>query len=313
MRWGITMAVAGLLLCLAGCGGGGGDEEQPQAVQGNTLVVSYFDWLITTPPPQPQGSEFFQVSAGLWMPQTAPLLSELTLQLPFSGTTPNLTGPALLSPNSGTNTLGVPLAVYWGSATAIPTGQPVTVAPGAYCPGYIPPAEPLYSYSGTNDLDSPMPVSGVYTLNGANGYTRTWTTPEGLQMPAAVGISEPQSPVMNSRLPIHIEWVAVPGVAGYLVNVEADLKNDDNQVVRHIVWTSAPQATFFDAVYDFTDLLLPPTTLEVDIPANIFRGCDAIQVDILAQAAPYIDTAQLPALRIVSASMSTQVFALFEQ
>ncbi|HEY3416570.1 MAG TPA: hypothetical protein VGM23_06780 [Armatimonadota bacterium] len=313
MRWLYVMAIVGLIGGLAGCGGGGGNGDQPLTARGNMLVVSYFDWLITTPPPQPQGQEFYQVSASLWMPQTAPLLSGLTLHMPYTVISPILTGPALLSPTSGTNELGVPLYVYWGSATVAPTGQPTIVAPGAYCPGYIRPTESLYLYSGTNDLDSPVSVSGSYNLVGGSGYTRTWTVPDGQQMPAAVSITQPMAPVANTLQPIHIAWNAVPNVSGYLVNVEADLKDKDKNVIRHIAWTSAPQAAFFDTVFDLSDLLLPATTLSVDVPAGIFRGCDAIQVDILAQAAPYVDQTQQPALRIVNASMSTQVFALFEQ
>ncbi len=308
---GILMLLGALALVgLAGCGGGGGVAKSV-TIPTDQVRLTYFHWKVGTV----AGSggpedEFHEVFAKLTVPQSAPLRANMTLALEGLTRALVMSGPASIAPEDGLCDDTVPLHVYWGSGNAPAAGQPLTVQPGEWLPGYVRPGD-LYFYAGRRDLDGPIPLGATPALAADGGYARAWTLPAG-QMLAIPSITYPLAPVINTVRPARIAWGAVPGAAGYLVTVEGEALNDDGQMSHRVIWTSAARPITFDALYDPTADLLPADAREVFIPVGIFTRCESVQVSVFAQSAPDIDATMSPSITRVNAAMGTYAFGTFQ-
>lgn len=308
MRWLGLWAGVLLAIVVAGCGGGN-HTTLPQTGDQSELRVTYFYGRTTIA--QQTTQEEFNISAKLWIQQNDALLTNPTWTVPLQTTSLTLAGPSLIPPTDGVNAYGVPVVVFWGQGASIPGNQPTVVQPSELMPGYVRPSDNLYLYEDVEQLTGNVPVVGQYALQADGGYTRTWNVNGVSNMLPAATITSPSAIAVNQQQPIKVQWDAVPGAAGYFVDVESQVKDAQGNLLGKVVWTSATKATIFDAVYDFSPLLLPADTRSVTIPAGVFAGCSSISISVLTQAAGYRNTSAIPALRIVNASLATGIFALY--
>jgi hypothetical protein len=303
-----------LALLAAGLLGCDGDPAAPRVTvaepEPGLVTMHFFDRKITLP--RTDASENYQLTTRLWVAQDAPLHNALKITMPWPEKTPRPSGPLLPPRSDGTNKLTVPVRVFWGEGQVVGAGQPVTVFPGQWLPGYRRPRADLYQYESLLLLPSPIPVAGAYRMADGEALLREWTIPLGLEMPAPVELAEPTL-VANSQKPIVARWRPVSNAAGYLVFVEADLPDQTGAVARHIVWTSATSAMTLESVYDYAPYLLPGTARQVTVPANIFRGCETIMINVLAVAPTFEDDPAQPTVRIHAASLASHLVVLYQQ
>jgi len=309
MRIWMILGLAVLLAALAGCSGGGNTAaSRPLTATPNELDLVYTHRMVQLP--QQESQHTYRVQARLWMPLTAPLMTTLSLALPYGGIILPMTGPLILSQNDGANQGDVPIALCWGSGDTMPADQPQLIQVGGWMPGYQRPAEEMYIYQATANLSQPVTVTGAYAMTADENYARRWQAAGAQTMFPTAKITEPidLNFVLNVSKPAKIAWDPVPGAIGYLVNVEADYERD-GKAVGHIVWISTTSPVMMTAVFDLTPYLMPPGVHEVTIPANIFRGCNSAQVSVLSYGQEITDTTTSPWLHIVNLSITTKVFA----
>lgn len=312
MRWGMVLLGILTLCWLTGCGGGGGSREaKPVVVVPDEFRVSYFHWRVGTVSGNGgQDQEFFEVFGKLAEPQSSPIFGNMSLTLDGLSRAMIMNGPATEAPEDGISQEKVPMLIYWGVGDALPAGQPLTVQPGDWLPGYVRPGD-FYFYTGHMDLAGSAALAAAPHVTADGGYDNRWSLPAGTMLPLAQ-MTYPLAPVINSIHPARLAWAEVPGATGYLVEVKGDVLDDQKNVVRRVIWTSAKRPIIFDALYDPTDDLLPASAREVTIPANVFAPCKAVQVSIFAQAPPDIDKSTVPTLKRVNASYSTYIFGTFQ-
>jgi len=317
MRWWMIIGMALLLSLLPGCGGGnGGSGGQPERKSANLLTVNYLDARTVIPQAhgstQVQSTESYEVSTTLRVFDALPVQTHLLLDLPATGKTLAYSGPYPLSSTDGTYSGNVPIKVYWGSGQMVPDHQPYMLTPGMVLPGYQHVKGLKSMYICSVGFDSPLPISGTYTLSAEGGFFQSWETPATQQVVAPVTITDPQLPAVNALQPLHISWEPVPGAIGYLVIVDS-LHDQQNVSGELAEWSSAPKPIIFEAIDYHVPYLLPASVHEVTVPATIFRGCKTILVRILAHGDPYFDTKSTPNLRLIGGAMTSAVYGVYEE
>lgn len=311
------MAWLMVLMCgwwLTGCGGGSAPAPaaKPLTAEPYSLRVTTLNWQYGLP--QNIIKKTYTTTAKLWLPQNAAILSAPQVVYPWSATGV-LFGPSLIPATDGTNQKSVPYAVLWGCGETIPPLQPRVVQPQQSLPGYVRPANDMYLYASKQDLDGTRNLAGTYRLTADGGYARTWTVGGTQPMLPIANITAPQPYVytMQSKKPFVFAWDPVPGATGYLVNIEADVTNDKDEVIGRLVWTSASQPIIFSAVYDFTPYLLPAGVRNVTVPAHIFNGCKSIQVDLLAIGPTTTRRDSDLTLQLVNASVTSLMYVVVKE
>ena len=308
----LLITAAGLAL-LAGCGGGHGAAvvSQSQVSLSHRLELNFLNQSITVPQGPSSQTQTYSISTKLWMAQTDPLFAGLQLGLPFMASPLTVGGPNVVPPDDSTDQDTVPTLLYWGQGSAIPSGQPEQVNPGQWMPGYQQPESGLYQYAGGRTLNSLEMIAGAYQLaSGVNTMT-TWTLPIDRTMLNTTTFSSPTNIIVNNTKPLVVTWSPVQGAIGYLVDVEGDLKDHNNNVIGHVAWDSTTQPIMFIAVHSYLPYLLPSSTTSVTIPAYTFTNCQAITINLLACGNPYDDNTTNPTFHVVSGSLTTSMYVLY--
>ena len=211
---------------------------------------------------------------------------------------------------------------YWGCSETVRPGQPKVVstkdlAPGiaaglarAGRPGRIGAvlaqnSTHAYWPNGKNpaqqQIQEGAALPGKYELHSNFVPGVNFEVPAGVTFLEPVSLTLPQGPdVLNKS--VEVQWKTVPGALGYVA-----MATGMKQPKTMVMWTSAEgeegMTLAFTAEGDPKALvakgvLLPPDRTKCSIPEGIFKGAQAVSVQLIAIGPSFTQTSSTPAVKV---------------